>query len=110
MRESSLINLFLIEIKFSSVLPSNLITSIGVVFDALNRPQPSSKFILKPSIEIFSPSKVQFATNFLTISNFFSSETSIFNSGVEKSIGNSLLRFETDFLVLDLSSIILAPE
>ena len=103
MRESSLINLFLILIRFSLVFPSNIITIIGVVFDALNKPQPLSKLTRKPSIEIFSPSKVQFATNFLTISNFFSSETFMFNSGVENSAGNCLLRFEIDFFVLNIS-------
>ena len=57
MRASSLINLFFICIKFSSVSPSNLRTSIGVVFDALNNPQPFLKLILNPSIKILSPSK-----------------------------------------------------
>ena len=92
MRASSLINLFFICIKLSSVSPSNRRTSMGVVFDALNKPQPFLKFILNPSIKTFSPSKEHLVENCLTISNFDSSETSIFNSGVEKSCGNSLLR------------------
>ena len=43
------------------MFPSNRITNFGVVLDALNSPQPLSKFILNPSIVIFSPFKLHFA-------------------------------------------------
>ena len=88
MRESSEINSSWILFIDSDEFPSNLRTSFGVVLDALNRPQPSLKFTLSPSIVIFSPSSWDSSINLLTISNLFSSVTVIFNSGVEKESGN----------------------
>ena len=55
MRDSSEINSFCILFIDSSVSPSNLSTSFGVVLDALRRPHPSLKFTLNPSIKILSP-------------------------------------------------------
>ena len=60
MRDSSEINLFCILFIESSVSPSNLRTSFGVVLDALRRPHPSLKFTLNPSIKIFSPSMFEY--------------------------------------------------
>ena len=60
MRDSSFIKLLCIIFKSFSELPSNLNTNLGVVLDALIKPHPFLKLILKPSIVIFSPSKLQF--------------------------------------------------
>ena len=57
MRESSFKKASFILFKLSIESPSNRKTNFGVVLDALNKPQPLSKLILKPSIVIFSPSK-----------------------------------------------------
>ena len=89
MRDSSEINSFCILFIDSSVSPSNLRTSFGVVLDALKRPHPSLKFTLNPSIKILSPSIFVLAINLSIISNLFSSVTVIFSSGVEKDSGNS---------------------
>ena len=59
MRDSSDINLLLISSMSLSESPSNLRTSLGVVFEALIKPHPLSKFILSPSIVIFSPFREQ---------------------------------------------------
>ena len=56
MRESSFKKFFLISFKLSLESPSNLKTNFGVVLEALNKPHPLAKLILKPSIVIFSPS------------------------------------------------------
>ena len=53
MRDSSDINKFLMSSISSNELPSNLKTSFGDVFEALIKPQPFSKFTLKPSNVIF---------------------------------------------------------
>ena len=96
MRDSSEINSFCILCIDSSVSPSNLRTSFGVVLDALKRPHPSLKFTLYPSIKILSPSILESAINLSIISNLFSSVTVIFSSGVEKDSGKSLKISEID--------------
>ena len=83
MRESSFRKLLFIWFKSSAEFPSNLKTNFGVVLDALNNPHPFLKFILNPSIVIFSPSKEHSFEKSSIILNFVSSVTSIFNSGVE---------------------------
>ena len=57
MRDSSDINLLLIPSISSNELPSNLKTSLGVVLEALIKPQPFLKFTLNPSMVTFSPSR-----------------------------------------------------
>ena len=52
MSERVFLKLFLINSKFSFVLASNLKTRLGVVLDALNKPQPVSDSILTPSIKM----------------------------------------------------------
>ena len=89
MRDSSFKKSFFIFSKSSIVLPSNLKTNIGVVFEALIRPQPLSKLILRPSNVTFSPFRVQFDEKFSIISNLLSSVTLIFSSGVEYNFGKS---------------------
>ena len=83
MRESSFKKSFFILFKLSIESPSNRKTNFGVVLDALNKPQPSSKLILKPSIVIFSPSNEHCEEKSSIILNFVSSVTLMFNSGVE---------------------------
>ncbi|GIS76451.1 MAG: hypothetical protein CM1200mP12_21700 [Gammaproteobacteria bacterium] len=51
------LKLFLINSKFSFKSASNLKTRLGLVLDALNKPQPVSDSILTPSIKI----EVQFS-------------------------------------------------
>ncbi len=70
-------------------LPSNLITSLGVVLDALIRPHPLLKFILKTIYGNFFTIKTALICQiFQHMVNFVSSVTVIFNSGVEDDIGN----------------------
>ena len=79
-----------ISLSLSREFASNLSTNLGVVFDALSNPQPSSKFTLNPSIVIFSPiPNWAFLINSSTILNFLFSSTFIFISGVEKAFGSS---------------------
>ena len=83
MRESSFKNISFIACKSLSVFPSNLRTNFGVVLDALIKPHPLSKFILNPSIVIFSPSKEHSDAKSSIILNLLSSATLILSSGVE---------------------------
>ena len=110
MRDSSDINLLLISSISLSESPSNLRTSLGVVFEALIKPHPLSKFILSPSIVIFSPFSEQSLAKLSTISNFVSSETRIFSSGVENDFGSTAIKSEIDLSELLIISIALAPE
>ena len=110
MRASSFKNFFCIWIKLSLLLPSNLRTNLGVVLDALNKPHPFLKFILRPSRVIFSPSRSQFFIKSSIILNLFSSVTFIFNSGVANRLGSLLTYVEILSLFLEISSIILTPE
>ena len=71
------------------------------MLDALNRPHPSLKFTLSPSIVIFSHSNRDSLINLSTISNLFSSVTVIFNSGVENESGNFENISEIDSLDFD---------
>ena len=104
MRDSSEINSSWILVIDSDESPSNLKTSFGVVLDALNKPHPSLKFTLSPSIVIFSPSNRDSLINLSTISNLFSSVTVIFNSGVENESGNFENISEIDSLDFDIIS------
>ena len=83
MRDSSERNRSLISFISFKESPSNLKTSLGVVLDARIKPQPFLKFTLRPSIVIFSPSRLQFFSKSSITENFVSSVTVIFNSGVE---------------------------
>ena len=84
MRDSSAINSFCILFIDSSVSPSNLRTSFGVVLDALKSPHPSSKFTLNPSIKILSPTIYELARKLSISVNLVSSVTDISRTGVEK--------------------------
>ena len=110
MRASSSINFFWILSKSFFEFPSNLNTNFGVVLEALIKPHPLSKFILSPSIVIFSPFNKQFLENSSIILNLFSSVTLMFSYGVENNFGSFLFIDEILLLFFDISSMILAPE